>query len=217
MAIRILIAEDHSIVREGLRSLLAKEKSIEVAGEAENGREAIERVRELQPEIAIMDVAMPELNGIEATRQLRTEFPDINVIALSMHSDRRFVVEMLRAGARGFVLKHAAFEELVSAIESVYKGNTYLSSSIVDVVVRDYANKMAETDSPAYTKLTDRERQVLKMLAEGTSTKEIAYSLNVSVKTIETHRSNIREKIGIDSLAGLTKFAVREGLTTLDD
>ena len=216
MAIRILIAEDHHIVREGLRALLAEEKNIEVTAEASNGHEALERVREIKPEIVIMDVAMPEVNGIEATRQIRAESPDTRVIALSMHSDRRFVVEMLRAGARGFVLKHAAFEELVTAIDSVYNGNTYLSSSIVDVVVRDYVNKMAGTDSPAYTKLTDRERQVLKMLAEGRTTKEIAFSLHVSVKTVETHRLNIRDKLGIGSLAALTKFAIREGLTTLD-
>lgn len=216
MAVRIVIADDHSILREGLKALIAKETGLEIVAEADTGMNALKRVREFSPDVVIMDVAMPELNGIEATRQMVTDFPEIKVIALSMHSDRRFVIEMLRAGAHGFVLKHAAFEELIQAIHSVVVGNSFLSSSIVDVVVRDYVKKLGGTDSPAYNQLTIRERQVLQMLAEGRSTKEIAFSLNVSVKTIETHRSNIRDKLGIDSLAELTKFAIREGLTTLD-
>ena len=216
MAIRIILADDHSILREGLKSLISKETDISVVAEAENGVVVLEQVRNLNPDVVVMDVAMPELNGIEATRQIAVEFPEIRVIALSMHSDRRFVIEMLRAGASAFVLKHAAFEELIQAIQMVVAGNSFLSSSIVDVVVRDYVKKLGGTDSPAYNQLTNRERQVLQMLAEGHSTKEIAFTLNVSAKTVETHRLNIRDKLGIDSLAELTKFAIREGLTTLD-
>ena len=216
MAIRIILADDHSILREGLKSLISKETDISVVAEAENGVVVLEQVRNLNPDVVVMDVAMPELNGIEATRQIAVEFPEIRVIALSMHSDRRFVIEMLRAGASAFVLKHAAFEELIQAIHMVVAGNSFLSSSIVDVVVRDYVKKLGGTDSPAYNQLTNRERQVLQMLAEGHSTKEIAFTLNVSAKTVETHRLNIRDKLGIDSLAELTKFAIREGLTTLD-
>lgn len=216
MAIRIVLADDHGILREGLKSLISKETDISVVAEAENGVVVVEQVRNLMPDVVIMDVAMPELNGIEATRQIAADFPAIRVIALSMHSDRRFVIEMLRAGASGFVLKHAAYEELIQAIHMVVAGNSFLSSSIVDVVVRDYVKKLGGTDSPAYNQLTNRERQVLQMLAEGHSTKEIAFTLNVSAKTVETHRLNIRDKLGIDSLAELTKFAIREGLTTLD-
>ena len=169
-----------------------------------------------KPDVAIMDVAMPELNGIEATRRLMEIAPSLRVVALSMHSDRRFVIEMLRAGARGFVLKQSAFEELLQAVDTVMRGQTFLSAGVVDVVVKDYVSSMAGSDSPAYSKLTDRERHVLQLLAEGKSTKEIATSLHVSVKTVEPHRLNIRDKLGIDTLAGLTKFAIREGITTLE-
>jgi two-component system, NarL family, response regulator NreC len=216
LKITIVLADDHSIMREGLKALVEKEDSLEVVGEARNGLEAVQLVRDRGPQIVVMDVAMPDLNGIEATRQLTAEKADVKIIALSMHSDRRFVIEMLRAGAMGFVLKHSAFEELVLAIRNVYSGRTFLSASIVDVVVTDYVRNLAGTDSPAYNQLTNRERQVLKLLAEGKTTKEIGFILNVSGKTVETHRLNIRDKLGIDSLAELTKFAIREGLTTLD-
>ena len=216
MNIRILIADDHNIVRDGLKALVEKEPGLEVVAEATNGLEAIELVEKLAPDIVIMDVAMPDLNGIEATRQLTSKDSTIKIIALSMHSDRRFVIEMLRAGAMGFMLKDSAFEELVEAIKNVHRGRAFLSSSIVDVVVTDYVRNLAGTDSPAYTQLSDRERQVLKLLAEGKTIKEIAYILEVSAKTVETHRLNIRDKLGISSLAELTKFAIREGITTLD-
>ena len=216
MNIRILIADDHSIVREGLKALVEKEPGIEVIAEATNGFEALDLVKKHAPDIVIMDVAMPDLNGIEATRQLTARDPSIKIIALSMHSDRRFVIEMLRAGAMAFMLKDSAFEELVVAIRNVHKGRTFLSSAIMDVVVTDYVRNLGGTDSPAYSQLSDRERQVLKLLAEGKSVKEIGYTLDVSAKTVETHRLNIRDKLGISSLAELTKFAIREGITTLD-
>ena len=214
--IKILLADDHSILRDGLKAMVEKEDNLEVVGEARDGVEALKLSRERSPDIVIMDMAMPDLNGIEATRQLTAEKANISVIALSMHSDRRFVIEMLRAGAKGFVLKHSAFEELVVAIQNVNSGRTYLSPSIVDVVVSDIVKNLAGTDSPAYNQLTDRERQVLKLLAEGKSTKEIGFALKVSPKTVETHRLNIRDKLNIDSLPELTKFAIREGITTLD-
>ena len=216
MNIRILIADDHNIVRDGLKALVEKEAGLEVIAEASNGLEALELVEKHAPDIVIMDVAMPDLNGIEATRQLTAKDPSIKIIALSMHSDRRFVIEMLRAGAMGFMLKDSAFEELAAAIRNVHKGRAFLSSSIVDVVVTDYVRNLAGTDSPAYTQLSDRERQILKLLAEGKTVKEIGYMLDVSAKTVETHRLNIRDKLGISSVAELTKFAIREGITTLD-
>jgi len=214
--IRILIADDHSIVRDGLKALIEKEQGMEVIAEAGDGLEAIRLVEKYAPDVIVMDVAMPDLNGIEATRQLVEKDASTKIIALSMHSDRRFVIEMLRAGAMGFMLKDSAFEELVGAIKSVYRGRAFLSSSIMDVVVTDYVRNLAGTDSPAYTQLSDRERQVLKLLAEGKTIKEIGYILEVSAKTVETHRLNIRDKLGISSLAELTKFAIREGITTLD-
>jgi two-component system, NarL family, response regulator NreC len=216
MSIRVMIADDHSILRQGLKALIQEDSNLLVVGEADSGEAALKLAQQARPDVAIMDVAMPGLNGIEATRRLKDLLPDLRVVALSMHSDRRFVIEMLRAGARGFVLKQAAFEELAKAIDAVMRGQTYLSADVVDVVVRDYVNKLAGTDSPAYTRLTDRERQVLQLLAEGNSTKEIAAALGVSIKTVETHRLNIHNKLGIDTLAGLTKFAIREGITTLE-
>lgn len=216
MSVRVMIADDHSILREGLKALIQRETHLSVVGEADSGEAALGLAQQARPDVAIVDVAMPGLNGIEATRRLKELMPDLRVVALSMHSDRRFVIEMLRAGARAFVLKQSAFEELVKAIDTVMRGQTFLSPGVVDVVVSDYVNKLAGTDSPAYSKLTDRERQVLQLIAEGRSTKEIAAALNVSVKTVETHRLNIHNKLGIDTLAGLTKFAIREGITTLE-
>ena len=177
---------------------------------------SIQKTKEFKPDIAILDVAMPELNGIETARVLSVEVPNTKIIGLSMHSDRQFVIEMLRAGATGFVLKQAAFEELTNAIHTVAQGRTFLSSAILDIVVQDYVRQFAKSESPAYRQLTVRERQILQLLAEGNSTKEIGYMLSLSVKTIETHRLNIRNKLGIGSFAGLVKFAIREGITTLE-
>ena len=216
MSIKILIADDHKMMRDGLKSMLENEQDLQVIAESEKGIETIQKTKEFKPDIAILDVAMPELNGIETARLLSVEVPNTKIIGLSMHSDRQFVIEMLRAGASGFVLKQAAFEELTNAIRTVAQGKTFLSSAILDIVVQDYVRQFAKSESPAYRQLTDRERQILQLLAEGNSTKEIAYMLSLSVKTIETHRLNIRNKLGIGSFAGLVKFAIREGITTLE-
>ena len=217
MTTRVLIADDHKIMRDGLRSLLSDQGGFEVVGEAENGLQAVQLARETSPDVVIMDVAMPDLNGMDASRQILESLHGAKVVALSMHADRRFVAEMLRAGASGYVLKHAAFEELVAAIRAVTVGRTYLSSSILDVVVSDYVRKLDDSAEGAHARLTDRERQVLQLVAEGHNTKEVALTLNVSVKTVETHRQNIMNKLEVHSLAGLTKFAVREGLTGLEE
>ena len=216
MKVRILLADDHQIMREGLKSLLGKRSSVEVIAEAENGIETLAIARREKPDVIIMDIAMPDINGIEVTRQLKTELADIKIIALSMHSDRRFVSEILKAGAAAYVLKQAAFEDLEKAIKSVMLNRTFLSADILESVVSDYVNQLSTSEYDAYRQLSDRERQVLQLLAEGNSTKEIAFKLHVSVKTIESHRQNIMNKLGIRTLAGLTKFAVREGLTSLD-
>jgi DNA-binding NarL/FixJ family response regulator len=215
MSVRIILAEDHRITREGLVNLLQERPDMQVVGEAENGREAVRLAEELSPDLVIMDVTMPDLNGIDATRIITTGSNHIKVIALSMYSDKQFVQGMIQAGASGYLLKDCAFEELVSAIQAVIHGDTYLSPGIAGIVVQDYLNKLTTDRSSAATVLTNREREVLQLIAEGNTTKEIAARLNVSVKTVETHRRQIMEKLGIFSIAELTKYAIREGLTSL--
>ncbi len=216
MKVRILLADDHQIMREGLKALLEKHSSMEVIAEAENGIETLKIARREKPDVIIMDIAMPDINGIEATRQLKSEMTDIKIVALSMHSDRRFVTEILKAGASAYVLKQSAFKDLEKAIKTVMVNRTFLSADILETVVNDYVSQLTKSEYEAYKQLSDRERQVLQLIAEGNSTKEIAYKLHVSVKTIESHRQNIMTKLGIHNLAGLTKFAVREGLTSLE-
>ncbi len=220
MSIRVLLADDHQIVRDGLRSLLAKQMDIEVVGEAENGREALERARELRPDIVVMDIGMRELNGIEATRQVLQEVPGTSVIALSMHSDRRYVVDMLSAGASGYLLKDSAFDELALAIRTVADGRTFLYQGVSGTIIDDYlkrSNSDARPTASTGRSISPREREVLQLIAEGCSTKEAAARLHLSVKTIETHRRQIMDKLGIYNIAGLIKYAVREGLASLED
>ena len=215
MNLRILLADDHKIVCEGLRTLIEKKPGMEVVGEAENGRMAVRLAQELSPDIVIMDVAMPDLNGIEATRQVLNNGPKVKVIALSMHSDRRFVVQMLKAGASGYLLKDCAFEELTNAIRAVVANRTYLSPKIADTIVKDYTRLFPKTEFSVFSILTPRQRQVLQLLSEGKTTCQIASHLQVSVKTVETYRQQIMEKVDIHSIAELTKYAIREGLTSL--
>ena len=214
---RILIADDHKIIRDGLRALLEKGDQHEVVGEAEDGRSAVKLAKSLSPDLVIMDIGMPELNGVEATGQIVKQDPRIKVIALSMHSDASYVGRILRAGATGYLLKDCAFEEMAGAMEVVLGGGVYLSPGITGVVVEDYVRKLERSgnDSPIEV-LTPKEREVLQLLAEGKSSKEIAACLHVSVKTIETHRQNIMGKLEIRSVAELTKYAIRMGLTSLD-
>jgi DNA-binding NarL/FixJ family response regulator len=215
MSIRILLADDHGIIRQGLRSLLEKEPDMQVVGEAEDGRRAIELVNECSPDIVIMDITMPNLNGVEATRHITGESSKSKVIALSIHSNRRFVADMLKAGASGYILKECLSDELVQAIRTVSTGGRYLSPRITDVVIDDYVKRLSTTPESRIATLTARERQVLQLLAEGKSTKQIALDLHVSSKTIEANRRRIMEKLDIHSIAELTKYAVREGLTSL--
>jgi DNA-binding NarL/FixJ family response regulator len=216
VSINILLVEDHQIVREGLRSLLEKQTGFRVVAEAEDGRAAVQVAREMALDIVIMDVSMPDLNGIEATRQILAHNPDTKVIALSMHADKRFVVQMLRAGASGYVLKNSAFGELELAIRTVLANRTYLSPKIADLIVKEYVHHLANAEPSVFSILTPRELEVLQLLSEGKTTKEIAFSLQVSVKTIETYRQQIMAKLGVHSIAELTKYAIREGLTAVD-
>ncbi len=214
MGIRILLADDHQILREGLAALLEKQPGFEVAGQAADGRTAVQLARELKPEIIIMDIGLPELNGIEATRQIVAEVPGVKIIALSMHGDRHFVKGMLTAGASGYLLKYSASQELLRAIEAVKAGQVYLSPEIAGIVVEDY--RASAPDSSAFAVLTPKEREVLQLFAEGKITRQIAETLNVSVKTVEAYRRQIMEKLHCQSFADLIKYAIREGLTTLD-
>ena len=217
MTLRIMLADDHAIVREGMRALIDKVSDIEVVDQAESGRETVEKCCELAPDVVVMDIAMPDLNGVEATRQITSEVPNTRVLALSVHSGRKMVSAMLQAGASGYLVKKCATDELINAIRTVVDGKTYLSPDISHLVVQDYLNSVPEDLSSAFSILTERERQVLQLVAEGLTTKAIAYDLDVSVKTIETHRQNVMEKLDIHSVAELTKYAVREGLTALDE
>jgi len=216
MSVKVLLVDDHAIIREGLRSLLEKQPDMEVVADVDDGRRAVEMVRELSPDVVIMDVTMPRLGGIEATRQITSESPSVKVIALSIHSKRRFVADMLQAGAAGYILKECLFDELVQAIRAVSEGGRYLSPSITDVVVNDYVKRLSSDQESPLRSLTGREREVLQLVAEGRSTKEIAMELHVSTKTIEANRRQIMEKLGMHSVAELTKYAVREGLSSLE-
>lgn len=216
MSVKIILADDHRIMREGLRALLEQQSGMEIIAEAEDGRTTVDLAHELKPDVVVIDISMPDLNGIDATRQIISAAPHIKVIALSMHSDRKFVREMLSAGASGYLLKDSAFEELGTALAAVLNNQTYLSPKIADTVVRDYLGKIDTTESRTSPSLTHREREVLQLLAEGRTTKEIASKLCVSIKTIETHRKQIMEKVGLNSVAELTKYAIREGLTSLE-
>jgi len=213
--IKILLADDHKIMREGLKSILEKDPDVFVAGEAGNGIEAINLAKELRPDVIIMDINMPDLNGIEATARIISEMPGSRILALSMYADRGFLIKMLKAGAKGYLLKDCASDELVNAIKVILKNRIYISPSLVDDMVRDYVQLADTVDLSAFSILTPRERDVLQKLSEGRSTKEIAFDLNLSIKTIETFRLKIQEKIGLRSIAELTKYAVREGITSL--
>jgi two-component system response regulator NreC len=213
MSVRVLVADDHQILREGLVTLLAK-AGLTVVGEAADGRTVVRLARELKPNVVIMDIAMPELNGIEATRQIVADVPGIKIIALSMHADKHFVRGMLQAGASGYLLKHCASQELVQAIRAVMNHQVYLSPGITELVVEDF--KSATGDASAFSVLSPREREILQLYAEGKISREIAETLHISLKTVEAYRRQIIEKMDFKSFADLIKYAIREGLTTLE-
>ena len=217
MSIRILLADDHQLFRDGLRAMLEKETDLEVVAEAENGRSAVEQAGELKPDIVVMDIGMPDLNGMEATRQIASRAPRTKVLGLSMHSDRRFVEGMLKAGASGYLIKDCASEELVRAIRSVAAGQTYLSPAVAGKVAEDYVRLAEGKSISAPETLTNREREVLQLVAEGWASKQIADTLGISIKTVDSHRHQMMERLNVHSVAELTKFAIREGLTSLGD
>lgn len=213
---RIFIADDHRIVRDGLRALIEKENDLELVGMAENGRQALKMVVKVNPDVVIMDIAMPDLNGIDATLQIVDALPGVKVIALSMHSERQLIDGMLRAGASGYLLKESAFEELIKAIRIVCSGKKYLSPEVTDIVLRDYLDPSGRNAHPHTAGLTLREREVLQLIVEGCSTRQIAGRINISVKTVESHRNNIMHKLDLHTVAELTKYAIRHGITSVD-
>ena len=213
--IRVLLADDHVLMRAGIRSLLEKLAMVEVVGEASNGREALALVQSLRPNMVLMDIGMKELNGLEATARITKEFPGVRVIILSMHANEEYVLQALRAGAAGYILKDAATVELELALQAVHDDKTYLSPSISRHVIDDYLHRVGSQPSPLEA-LTPRQREILQLVAEGKSTKEIAFILTLSVKTIETHRAQLMERLNIHDVAGLVKFAMRSGLVSND-
>ncbi|KPK64249.1 hypothetical protein AMJ83_03210 [candidate division WOR_3 bacterium SM23_42] len=216
MSIRILLADDHLIFREGMRSLLAREPDIEVVGGAENGRDTVRLARELKPDVIVMDITMPDLNGMEATRQIKKRIPDTKVLCLSMHSDRRYVLDMFRAGVSGYLLKNCAYKELSNAIHIVALNQVYISPQIAHIVVDESIAQQPPAASSVQSILTPREREVLQLIAEGRNTKQMALKMHLSSKTIEAHRRRIMKKLHIRSVAELTKYAISEGLTSLE-
>ncbi len=213
MSIRIILADDHIILRHGLSKSLQMEKDIEVIAHANDGRTAVQLVQELLPDVIIMDIGMPDLNGIEATRQIVKNSPKVRVIGLSMHSAKKFIVEMFKAGASGYLLKDCEFDELVNAIHTVASGKNYISPSISNILVETCVNDDPKKQKSAFSTLTKREREVLQLLTEGKTTKQTAKRLHISPKTVEVHRLNIMNKLDIDNMAQLTKYAIQEGLT----
>jgi DNA-binding NarL/FixJ family response regulator len=215
-SIRILLADDHKIVRTGLRELLEKQPNLEVVGEAEDGRTAVQLSKTLSPDVVIMDISMHDLNGIEATRQITSNSPHVKVLILSLHSSQRFMTDVFKAGASGYLLKDCDLSEVFDAIRAVIANETYICPQIATVLRNDYLQRILQAEASTVSTLTPREREVLQLMAEGKSTKEIAFSFNLSVKTVEAHRQRIMEKLNIHSIAELTKYAIREGLTSLE-
>ena len=214
----VLLVDDHVVVRQGLKALFADEPDIEVVGEANNGREALALVPDLQPDVVLMDISMPGLNGIEATRQLRQRYPEIKVVVLSMHANEEYVFQVLQAGASGYVLKQSDSLEVLTAIRAALAGGSFLSPPISRAVIDDYVRRAeARGQGSDLDLLTSREREVLQLLAEGLPNREIAVQLNISIKTVETHRSNMMNKLELTSKTELVKYALRKGWATLEE
>ena len=212
-AIRILLAEDHAVMRTGLRLVLERQPDFEVVAEAADGRQAVALAEEHRPNVIVMDIGMPNLNGIEATRQIAASLPETSVVILSMHSDEAYVLRALKAGARGYLLKESAESDLISAIRAVHAGKAYFSPAVSRMLVEDYVRQLQDREiEDSYELLTTREREILQLVAEGKSNKEIAAMLNLSLYTVETHRSNLMEKLNLHTVPELILYAVRKGV-----
>ena len=214
--IRVVVADDHAILREGIKVLLQAQSDIAVVGEAEDGRQAVQRCQELRPDVVLMDIAMPGLGGYEATLEIRRLLPSIRVLVLTQYDNKEYVLRFLRAGAAGYVLKKAVATELLSAIRAVARGETYLHAAVAGAVVQDALGGERASEEDAYDRLSEREKQVLKLVAEGSTNKEIASLLDIAVKTVMAHRTNLMAKIGAHSRTDIFKFALRKGLIMVE-
>src|SRR5580658_4377846 len=213
MSIRILLADDHTVMRNGLRLLLERQPNLQVVGEAADGKEAVELAASEKPDVVVMDIAMPHLNGVEATRQIVIHSPHTAIVILSMHSDESYVIRSLKAGARAYLLKDSAEADLIAAIQAITEGKSYFSSAIRDLLKEDYMRRLSEADAEdTYELLTTREREVLQLVAEGKSNKDVANLLNLSLYTVETHRTHILQKLNLHSVPELILYAVRKGI-----
>ncbi len=216
--IRIFLADDHTLVRQGIRTILESQPGFEVVGEAGNGRDTLEKIRELKPDLVVLDIGMPELNGLDTTRLIRKEMPRIRILILTMHTHEEYIFQILKTGATGYLLKDAASSELITAVEAVYKGDAYLSPSISRSLLEDYVRKAeAMNQKESWEPLTEREREVLQLIAEGFTNRNIAEKLGVSVKTVDNHRTNLMVKLGIHDTAGLVRYAIAHGLVSIDE
>lgn len=213
--LRILIADDHNIVREGLRMILEREPDMEVVAEAENGQKALELAEQLTPDLALLDISMPELSGIETTQKMLARWPEISILVLSMCAEKQFVIEALGAGAKGYLLKDCAATDLVIAIRNILTGGIHLSQRVAELIVKEYIQAPAEQKNNNTQALSPRESEILKFIANGKNTKEIAFQLKLSTKTIETHRQNLMNKLNLSSIADLVKYAIREGIISI--
>jgi len=214
--IKVLIADDHTILRQGIKALLDNQAEIEVIGEAKDGREALTLIERLLPDVILMDIAMPGLNGLEATRRIKKKFPKIKVLVLTMYTNEEYVFQILNAGANGYLVKETAFQDLISAIRAVYRDEAFMSPSISKKVINRYMQRVRETNNTTGDILTTREREILQLIAEGSSSKKIAEALFISPKTVETHRTHIMDKLNIHNRTDLVKYAIRTGIVDID-
>ena len=215
--IKVLVADDHTILRQGIKSLLDNQEGIEVIGEAKDGREALRIIEETLPDVILMDIAMPGLNGLEATRRIKKKFPRMKVLVLTMYTNEEYIFQILNAGANGYLVKETAFQDLISAIKAVYKNEAFMSPSISKKVINSYIKRAQDDEEKTCEILTTREREILQLIAEGNSSKKIAEALFISPKTVETHRTHIMDKLNIHNRTGLVKYAIRKGIVDMDE
>jgi DNA-binding NarL/FixJ family response regulator len=215
--VRVLVVDDHEVVRQGIRMVLETDPDLEVVGEACSGEEAIERVRELSPSVVVMDIGMPGLSGFEATRRIRQSNPEVQVLALTVHDSEAYVFQMLQAGATGYVVKRAPASEVIQAVKRAHRGESVLHPSVAKLLIRDYLSRAERGEEASYDSLSQREREILKLVAEGKTNRDIAELLAVSVKTVQAHRANLMRKLGMHDRTELVKYAIRKGIIGLDE
>ncbi len=214
---KVLVVDDHAVVREGIRMVLEGDPELQVVGEASSGEEAIDKVRELEPNVVVMDIGMPGLSGFEATRRIRQSHPDVQVLALTVHDSEAYVFQMLQAGATGYVVKRAPAAEVIQAVKGAFRGEAVLHPSVAKLLIRDYLSRVEKGEETSYDTLSEREREILKLIAEGKTNKEIAELLYLSIKTVQAHRANLMRKLGMHDRTELVKYAIRKGIIGLDE